>query len=61
MSFGDANTRVIVLNFSANGLGVLGHNQLEWLEANLKGRSASIPIVVFGHMPILSLAESTLA
>jgi hypothetical protein len=63
-----------MLNFSASGLGALGHNQLAWLEANLTGRSASVPIVVFAHMPlwttyepwglarrILSLAESTLA
>jgi 3',5'-cyclic AMP phosphodiesterase CpdA len=33
-------------------LGHLGHEQLQWLEADLKGRSASTPIVVFAHIPL---------
>jgi 3',5'-cyclic AMP phosphodiesterase CpdA len=41
-----------VLNFKANGLGNLGQEQLEWLEKDLRGRSASTPIVVFAHMPL---------
>jgi 3',5'-cyclic AMP phosphodiesterase CpdA len=41
-----------VLNFKANGLGNLGSDQLEWLEKDLKGKSASTPIVVFAHMPL---------
>jgi 3',5'-cyclic AMP phosphodiesterase CpdA len=41
-----------VLNFKANGLGNLGRDQLEWLEKDLRGRSASTPIVVFAHMPL---------
>jgi 3',5'-cyclic AMP phosphodiesterase CpdA len=41
-----------VLNFKPNGLGNLGQDQLEWLEKDLKGRSASTPIVVFAHMPL---------
>jgi 3',5'-cyclic AMP phosphodiesterase CpdA len=41
-----------VLNFKPNGLGNLGQEQLEWLEKDLKGRSASTPIVVFAHMPL---------
>jgi 3',5'-cyclic AMP phosphodiesterase CpdA len=41
-----------VLNFKPNGLGNLGEEQLEWLEQDLKGRSASTPIVVFAHMPL---------
>ena len=41
-----------VLNFKPNGLGALGTEQLEWLEKDLKGRSASTPIVVFAHMPM---------
>ena len=41
-----------VLNFKPNGLGNLGQEQLEWLEKDLKGRSASTPIVVFAHMPM---------
>lgn len=41
-----------VLNFKPNGLGNLGQDQLEWLEKDLRGRSASTPIVVFAHMPM---------
>jgi 3',5'-cyclic AMP phosphodiesterase CpdA len=34
------------------GLGKLGPDQLAWLEADLKSRSASTPIVVFAHIPL---------
>ena len=44
-----------VLNFKPNGLGNLGQEQLEWLEKDLKGRSASTPIVVFAHMPMWTM------
>src|SRR6202035_4882492 len=37
------------------GLGKLGPDQLEWLEADMKGRSASTPIVLFAHIPLWSL------
>ncbi|MBZ5664549.1 MAG: metallophosphoesterase [Acidobacteriia bacterium] len=43
---------VNVLNFKPGGLGVLGHEQLEWLEEDLKGRTSSTPIVVFAHIPL---------
>jgi 3',5'-cyclic AMP phosphodiesterase CpdA len=46
-----------VLNFKANGLGALGQPQLEWLEADLKGRAASTPVVVFAHMPLWTIYE----
>ncbi|MDR3527244.1 MAG: metallophosphoesterase [Rhizomicrobium sp.] len=46
-----------VLNFKQNGLGTLGHEQLEWLEDDLKGRKSSQPIVVFAHMPLWSIYE----
>ena len=46
-----------VLNFKPNGLGALGSDQLKWLEADLKQRSASTPIVVFAHMPLWSVYE----
>jgi hypothetical protein len=46
-----------VLNFKANGLGNLGHDQIEWLEDDLKGKSASTPIVVFAHMPLWTIYE----
>ena len=43
---------VNVVNLKAGGLGNLGPEQLEWLEADVKGRSASTPIVVFAHIPL---------
>jgi 3',5'-cyclic AMP phosphodiesterase CpdA len=46
-----------VLQFKPNGLGTLGAEQLSWVEADLKGRSASTPIVVFAHMPLWSIYE----
>jgi 3',5'-cyclic AMP phosphodiesterase CpdA len=46
---------VNVLNFKPNGLGNLGQEQLEWLEKDLKGRSASTPVVVFAHMPLWTI------
>jgi len=44
-----------VLSFKPNGLGNLGAEQLEWLEKDLRGRSASTPIVVFAHMPLWTI------
>lgn len=49
---------VNVMNFKANGLGALGDDQLEWLEADLKDRSASTPIVIFAHMPLWSIYDA---
>jgi 3',5'-cyclic AMP phosphodiesterase CpdA len=43
---------VNVVDLKAGGLGNLGSDQLEWLENDLKGRSASTPIVVFAHIPL---------
>ncbi|MDP9159103.1 MAG: metallophosphoesterase [Acidobacteriota bacterium] len=43
---------VNVVNLKAGGLGALGHEQLEWLEDDLRGRSASTPIVLFAHIPL---------
>src|SRR5204863_639585 len=43
---------VNVTNLKAGGLGVLGRDQLEWLEDDLKGRGSSTPIVVFAHVPL---------
>jgi 3',5'-cyclic AMP phosphodiesterase CpdA len=43
---------VNVVNLKAGGLGNLGEEQLQWLDADLKGRSASSPIVVFAHIPL---------
>ena len=46
---------VNVVDLKAGGLGNLGNEQLEWLEDDLKGRSASQPIVVFAHIPLWSV------
>ncbi|MEP6548592.1 MAG: metallophosphoesterase [Gammaproteobacteria bacterium] len=46
-----------VLEFKAGGLGTLGSDQLAWVEADLKGRSSSTPIVVFAHMPLWTVYE----
>jgi 3',5'-cyclic AMP phosphodiesterase CpdA len=43
---------VNVVDLKAGGLGNLGAEQLEWLEDDLKGKSKSIPIVVFAHIPL---------
>jgi 3',5'-cyclic AMP phosphodiesterase CpdA len=46
-----------VLQFKPGGLGTLGAEQLAWASADLKGRSASTPIVVFAHMPLWTIYE----
>ena len=46
---------VNVANLKGGGMGSLGDEQLEWIENDLKGRSASTPIVVFAHIPLWSL------
>jgi 3',5'-cyclic AMP phosphodiesterase CpdA len=43
---------VNVVDLKAGGLGNLGAEQLQWLENDIKGRSASTPIVVFAHIPL---------
>jgi 3',5'-cyclic AMP phosphodiesterase CpdA len=43
---------VNVVDLKAGELGNLGSEQLEWLEADVKSRSASTPIVVFAHIPL---------
>jgi 3',5'-cyclic AMP phosphodiesterase CpdA len=48
---------VNVANLKAGGMGSLGHEQLEWLEDDLKGRSASTPIVLFAHIPLCHLSR----
>src|ERR1700758_1405521 len=43
---------VNVMNLKAGSLGALGDEQLAWLADDLKGKSASTPIVVFAHIPL---------
>jgi 3',5'-cyclic AMP phosphodiesterase CpdA len=60
-SFDHAGVHFIGLNnvmqFKPGGLGTLGSEQLAWVSADLKGRSASTPVVVFGHMPLWTIYE----
>jgi 3',5'-cyclic AMP phosphodiesterase CpdA len=46
---------VNVANLKGGGMGSLGDEQLAWMEDDLKGRSASTPIVVFAHIPLWTL------
>src|ERR1700751_2134313 len=48
---------VNVMNLKAGGLGALGDEQLTWLADDLKGKSASTPIVVFAHIPLWVVYE----
>ena len=43
---------VNVKNLKAGGMGNLGDDQLAWLAADVKGRTASTPIVLFAHIPL---------
>ncbi len=46
---------VNVVNLKAGGLGLLGQEQLEWLEDDVKHLSHSTPIVVFAHIPLWAI------
>ena len=46
---------VNVMNLKAGGLGSLGAEQLDWVEKDLKPLSASVPIIVFAHIPLWSV------
>ena len=58
-SFDEAGVHFIglinVMNFKPGGLGNLGQEQIAWLENDVKGRSASTPIVIFAHMPLWTI------
>jgi 3',5'-cyclic AMP phosphodiesterase CpdA len=43
---------VNVMDLKAGGLGNLGADQLDWLEKDVAGLSASTPLVVFAHIPL---------
>ena len=46
---------VNVVDLKAGGLGTLGHEQLEWLEKDVKKLKSSTPVVVFAHIPLWSV------
>jgi 3',5'-cyclic AMP phosphodiesterase CpdA len=43
---------VNVADLKPDGMGNFGAEQLNWLKADLAGRSSSTPIVLFAHMPL---------
>ncbi len=43
---------VNVMDIKENGLGILGDEQLAWLQSDLNNRSADTPIVLFAHIPL---------
>jgi 3',5'-cyclic-AMP phosphodiesterase len=43
---------VNVMNLKAGGLGTLGHDQLEWLEDDVRHLKSSTPLVIFAHIPL---------
>src|SRR6202035_4236452 len=47
---------VNVANLKAGGMGALGAEQLAWLADDLKGKSASTPIVLFAHIPFWTVS-----
>jgi hypothetical protein len=47
---------VNVANLKAGGMGALGAEQLAWLAEDLKGKSASTPIVLFAHIPFWTVS-----
>jgi hypothetical protein len=49
---------VNVANLKAGGMGTLGAEQLAWLAADLKDKSASSPIVLMAHIPLWTVAEN---
>jgi 3',5'-cyclic AMP phosphodiesterase CpdA len=48
---------VNVMNLQAGGLGILGPEQLAWLADDVRGLSASTPIVVFAHIPFWTISK----
>jgi 3',5'-cyclic AMP phosphodiesterase CpdA len=48
---------VNVASLAGGGMGKLGAEQLEWLEDDLKDRTASTPIVLFAHIPLWAVYE----
>jgi Icc protein len=47
---------VNVVDLKKNGLGSLGADQIAWLDDDLRGKSASTPIVLFAHIPLWMVA-----
>jgi len=48
---------VNVVDLQAGKLGMLGEEQLKWLEDDVADRTASTPVVVFAHIPLWTVYE----
>jgi 3',5'-cyclic-AMP phosphodiesterase len=46
-----------VMDLKAGGMGKLGPEQLAWLADDVKGLSASTPIVLFAHIPLWTISK----
>jgi 3',5'-cyclic AMP phosphodiesterase CpdA len=46
-----------VMHAADGGAGSLGAEQLAWVQKDLRGRTASTPIVIFAHMPLWNIYE----
>src|SRR5205085_10233506 len=46
---------VNVANLKPGGLGALGHEQLDWLKADLEEIRNSTPVVVYAHVPLWTI------
>jgi len=49
---------VNVAKAGPGGLGLLGHEQLEWLEDDVANLSDSAPVVIFAHIPLWTVYPS---
>ena len=49
---------VNVKNLKAGGMGSLGDDQLKWLADDLRGKTASTPVVLFAHIPLWVVYET---
>jgi 3',5'-cyclic AMP phosphodiesterase CpdA len=49
---------VNVKTLKAGGMGSLGEDQLKWLADDLKGKTASTPVVLFAHIPLWVVYET---
>ena len=47
----------IVNVFNFEKMGLIGNEELAWIDKDLKAQKASTPIVVFGHVPLYALYE----
>ena len=60
-SFDDGGVHFVglvnVKNLKAGGMGSLGEDQLKWLADDLKGKTASTPVVLFAHIPLWVVYE----